>query len=84
MKNILNNNKDFLVKLITIASPIVIQNFITSSLNFLDLFMIGQLGENEIAAVGIGSQVYFIYQMFIFSLASGVSIFVAQYWGEKK
>lgn len=84
MKNILNNNKDFLVKLITIASPIVIQNFITSSLNFLDLFMIGQLGENEIAAVGIGSQVYFIYQMFIFSLASGVSIFVAQYWGRKE
>lgn len=84
MKTILNNNKEFLTKLIAIASPIIIQSFITSSLNFLNVFMVGQLGENEIAAVGIGNQVYFLFQMFIFSLASGTSIFVSQYWGGKK
>lgn len=76
-------HKEFIPKLIAIASPIIIQNFLSSSLNFLDVFMIGQLGETEVAAVGIGNQIFFLFLMFIFSIASGASIFTAQYWGKK-
>lgn len=38
-------HKEFIPKLIAIAFPIILQNFLSSSLNFLDVFMVGQLGE---------------------------------------
>lgn len=76
-------HKEFIPKLIAIASPIILQNFFSSSLNFVDVFMVGQLGEKEVAAVGIGNQIFFLFLMFTFSIASGVSIFTAQYWGKK-
>jgi len=76
-------HKEFIPKLIAIASPIILQNFISSALNFIDVFMVGQLGEEEVAAVGIGNQIFFLFLMFIFSIASGAAIFTAQYWGKK-
>lgn len=76
-------HKEFIPKLIAIASPIILQNFLTSALNFLDVFMVGQLGEKEVAAVGIGNQIFFLFLMFIFSVASAAAIFTAQYWGKK-
>ncbi len=76
-------HKEFIPKLIAIASPIILQNFLTSTLNFLDVFMVGQLGESEVAAVGIGNQIYFLFLMFIFSIATGTAVFTAQYWGKK-
>ena len=76
-------HKEFIPKLIAIASPIILQNFFSSSLNFVDVFMVGQLGEKAVAAVGIGNQIFFLFLMFTFSIASGVSIFTAQYWGKK-
>jgi putative MATE family efflux protein len=76
-------HKEFLPKLTAIALPIILQNFLQSSLNFVDVFMVGQLGDDAVAGVGIGNYIYFIFIMFIFSIASGVSIFTAQYWGKK-
>ncbi len=86
MKSIIESftkHKEFIPKLLTIASPIILQNFLTSALNFLDVFMVGQLGEIEVAAVGIGNQIFFLFLMFIFSVASAAAIFTAQYWGKK-
>lgn len=86
MKSIIESftkHKEFLPKLLAIATPIVLQNFLTSALNFLDVFMVGQLGETAVAAVGIGNQVFFLFLMFIFSIASASAIFTAQYWGKK-
>lgn len=86
MRSIIDSFKkheEFIPKLLAIATPIVLQNFLTSALNFLDVFMVGQLGEREVAAVGIGNQVYFLFIMFIFSIATGTAVFTAQYWGKK-
>lgn len=74
---------NFYKKLLTLGVPILVQNIITSSLNFIDVFMVGQLGETEIAAVGLANQVYFIYIMVVFGISSGTGIFSAQYWGKK-
>ena len=66
MNNIVQMRKKFLgdkiffKSLITIALPIVIQNFIASSLNMVDTVMIGKVGESEIAAVGIANQYFFL------------------------
>ncbi|MDD5621956.1 MAG: MATE family efflux transporter [Actinomycetota bacterium] len=76
-------HKEFIPKLIAIASPIILQNFLTSTLNFLDVFMVGQLGEGEVAGVGIANQIHFLFLMFIFSIATGAAVFTAQYWGRK-
>ncbi|MBN1799760.1 MAG: MATE family efflux transporter [Spirochaetales bacterium] len=75
--------KEFIPKLLTIASPIILQNLLQASLNFVDVFMVGQLGDNAVAGVGIGNYIYFLFIMLIFSIASGASIFTAQYWGKK-
>lgn len=42
-------------RLSLVALPIMLQNLLTSSLSFLDTLMIGQLGQQEIAAVGIAN-----------------------------
>lgn len=45
--------------------------------------MVGQLGSVEIAAVGLGNQIFFLLIMFLFGVGSGGAIFIAQYWGKK-
>jgi putative MATE family efflux protein len=76
-------HKEFLPKLFTIALPIILQNLLQASLNFVDVFMVGQLGDSAVAGVGIANYIYFLFIMFIFSIASGAAIFTAQYWGKK-
>ena len=83
MNKILNIDKRFYKKVTIIALPIVIQNFITSSLNIVDTMMIGKLGENEIAAVGIANQYFFLLSLLMMGLFSGIGIFVSQYFGKK-
>lgn len=77
-------NLDFYKLLITISIPIVIQNLISSSLNLVDNVMIGQLGETYIAATGLANQIYFIMTLILFGGNSGISIYIAQYWGKKE
>jgi len=66
-----------------LAIPIILQDILNSSVNMADTFMIGKLGENEVAAVGLANQLYFIYQLIIFGITSGSAIFIGQYWGKR-
>lgn len=59
----------------------MLQNFIASSLNMFDTLMIGQLGENEVAAVGVANQVFFLFNLVANGAAAGCSIFLSQFWG---
>ena len=63
--------------------PIALQNLITSSLNFVSVVMIGQLGEVSIASVGLGNQVWFLLNLMVFGISSGSAMFSAQLWGKK-
>lgn len=76
-------DKSFFPKLLVLVLPILLQNFLSSSLNFLDVFMIGRLGEASIAAVGSANQFFFVFEMVIFGLSSSSAIFTAQYWGKR-
>lgn len=78
------DTKDMLKTLSAIALPIMLQSLVQSSLGFLDTLMIGQLGQSEIAAVGTANQVNFLVQIFYFGITSGVSIFLAQFYGAKQ
>ena len=57
----MTENKRFYKRLLILTLPIVIQNLITTSLNMLDTLMIGNLGEVQLAAVGVANQFYFLY-----------------------
>lgn len=87
--NIMNDNKknrtkdEFLVLLISVSIPIIIQNLIGSSLNMIDTLMIGQVGENEIAAVGIANQLYLLILWGFTGICGGGMIFMSQFWGKK-
>lgn len=74
-------NEHFFKTLLVISFPMMLQNLLISSLSFVDTLMIGQLGEIEIAAVGLANQMFFLVILFFFGIGSGSSIFIAQFWG---
>lgn len=80
--NILKD-KRFMSTILTLALPITIQSFITSSLNLVDNLMIGSLGEASIASVGLANQFFFIFMLCLSGINAGASVFMSQYWGKK-
>ena len=75
-------DREFYQKLFAFAVPVMLQNLISSLVNILDTIMIGRLGTAEIAAVGLGNQVFFLYSTLVFGAGSGCGIFAAQFWGK--
>lgn len=69
--------------MLALAIPIATQQFIASLLNMLDVLMVGQLGEASIAALGLSNQVFFLLNLMLFGLSSGMAIFTAQFWGSR-
>jgi len=76
-------NQQFYRTMVTIAAPIAIQSLIGTSLNMVDTMMIGSLGAESIAAVGIANRIFFLFILFVFGGFSGMSIFTSQFWGQK-
>ncbi len=78
----MRTDRVFYASLVTLAAPIVFQNLITSSLNAIDVMMIGQLGEISVAAVGLADQVSFLFILLLFGITSGAAVYTAQLWGK--
>lgn len=74
---------NYIQTLFKIALPIILQNFLSSFVNFLDNIMVGQLGSIDIAAVGLGNQIFFVMSIMMFGVVSGGSIFISQFWGKQ-
>lgn len=79
----LKEDKAFLRGLMTLAIPIILQSLVTASLNLLDNLMIGSLGEEEIASVGLANQYYMIYYHAIMGIVCGAGVFMSQFWGRR-
>lgn len=45
--------------------------------------MVGSIGEAELAAIGIATQLFFVHWMLMFGFTSGSATFMAQFWGAK-
>ncbi len=80
---ITKKEKSFLLETLPIAIPIILQGFISRSLNFVDILMIGELGDTAVASVGLGNQFSFIFEMIVMGLSGSAAIFTAQFWGKK-
>lgn len=77
------DNRIFYKQILTIGAPVMLQNLIQALVNMLDVFMIGQLGEAEITAVGMGagwiSLLFFLFN----GICAAGGVFIVQYWGKQ-
>ncbi len=76
-------DREFKNAIIKIAVPVALQNLLTSLLNMIDTVMIGSLGDRAVAAVGLANQWFFIYNLVVFGIASGSTIYIAQFYGKR-
>ena len=81
---IILQDKEFLRKAIAITVPIALQNMLNNVLNLIDTLMIGQMGETNVAAVGLANKVFFVFSLLLFGVSSGSGILASQYWGKKE
>lgn len=77
------SDKKFIRKSVAIMIPVAAQAMLNTILNLIDTMMIGQLGQTEIAAVGLANKVFFVFTLLLFGIVSGSAILTAQYWGKK-
>ena len=77
----LRRESGFYKRLFLLALPLILQNLITTSLGFVDTFMVGLLGQTELSAVTAANSPIFLVQVIIFGLISGLTVLVSQYWG---
>lgn len=77
------SDRKFIRKSVAIMIPVAAQAMLNTILNLVDTMMIGQLGQTEIAAVGLANKVFFVFTLLLFGIVSGSSILTAQYWGKK-
>ena len=76
-------DRGFLNDVRRIALPITAQAVIMSLLLLTDQLMVGQLGETAVASVGISAKITAIVTVVLAGLATGTTIFCAQYWGKR-
>ena len=67
---------------LSVALPIMIQNFITNFVSMLDNLMVGSLGTEQMSGVSIVNQLIFVFSLAIFGALSGAGIFTAQFFGK--
>lgn len=78
------DNRLFIKRTIALAIPAIGQRLLTTLVNTIDTMMIGGIGETAISAVAIVNKVFFVYQLVIFGLSNGISIYISQYAGAGK
>jgi len=81
MTNPMRREPGFYRWLCLLAAPMVLQNLITTSLGFVDTFMVGLLGNAEMAAVNAANTPIYVIQVVMFGFQSGMVVLASQYWG---
>ena len=84
LKQHFKQNAAFYKDLWIIALPIALQQLVTSSLNMVDTLMVGKVGVDAVAAVGVSNQYYFLLNMVMFGIYSGGMVYFAQFLGKKE
>ena len=79
----MDNNKNFYKNVAGIALPVTLQSLLQSSFGVIDQLMIGKLGSNSIAGVGLGAKFSSMYSVLLSAVAAAAGIMVSQYIGQK-
>ncbi len=75
--------KEFYKKVFALVIPMALQNLINVGVSATDVVMLGKVSEQVLSGCSLGGQVFFIFNLFLFGTASGVSVLTAQYWGKR-
>ena len=78
----LRQGRGFYRNAISLMLPMILQNLVTNFMALADTFMVGILGETELAAVSMANSVFFVLSLVIFGIQSGTGVLVAQYYGK--
>lgn len=76
-------DKPFWQNTVRLALPIALQNMLTSSFALIDTLMVSRLGDLALSSVGMAGQWSWFLNLIAFGVASGMSVFAAQYRGVK-
>ena len=76
------NNRHFYNRLTTLALPIAFQSLMLAAVAAGDALMLGQIAQNEMTAVSLATQIQFVQNMFLTSVAMAGAILGAQYFGK--
>lgn len=77
-----NDIKYFLRKVLIIAFPIILEQLLVSSFGVIDTIMVKNI-ERGISGVGLASQISNICGIIMFAFATGVGMYIAQYFGDR-
>ena len=79
----IQNNRHFYRRILSVALPMMIQNGITNFVQMLDNVMVGQVGTIPMSGVAIVNQLLFVFNLCVFGAVSGAGIFTAQFKGRE-
>ena len=79
----IKRKNEFSADVISIALPVTLQSLLQSSFSMVDQIMIGRLGSESIAGIGLGGKFASIYTVVLGAVAAAAGIMAAQYVGAK-
>lgn len=74
-------DKKVLKTVVVLAYPVTLSYFLQTLVGFADIYMVGHLGAEAIAAVGIARQIVMVISVLIVTITSGSMALVANYTG---
>lgn len=80
-KHSLIGDRSFYRRVLTVMTPVLIQNVITNFVSLLDNLMVGQVGTEQMSGVSIVNMLLFVFNLCLFGGMAGPGIFTAQYYG---
>lgn len=78
-----NQQKTVIKQMFALGLPIILQSILQTMLPMIDQIMVGQLGNDVIAAIGVSGKLFNIYFFILLAIAGVTSIYISQYWGSK-
>ena len=79
----MKQQEHFFKTVCALAIPVALQSMLQSSFSMVDQIMIGQLGEINVAGVGLAGKFASIYSVVISAIGAVAGIMIAQYLGQK-
>ena len=79
----MKSNDHFFQSMCALAIPVALQSMLQSSFSMVDQIMIGQLGEIQVAGVGLAGKFASIYAVLISAIGAVAGIMISQYLGQE-
>ena len=79
----MKSNDHFFQSVCALAIPVALQSMLQSAFSMVDQIMIGQLGENQVAGVGLAGKFASIYAVLISAIGAAAGIMISQYLGQE-